>query len=152
MDCYLLESFRGVPNFDTLCNKCMIQPLEYSIGVLLRPTKTLCFTQKNINFIVSGALYTQSDYLDSIPDTGKDFFFSPLCTVQTGSGSHQSSNVTDTGDKAAGTWSYPLTTTQCQGYKCVEFCLHPPNTCSWRGPSAYASFYLCFSRQTLWIV
>jgi hypothetical protein len=37
------------------------------------------------------------------------------------------------GGKAAGAWSWPLTSIKCRGQECLELCLHSPNTSSWRG-------------------
>jgi hypothetical protein len=36
------------------------------------------------------------------------------------------------GGKAAGAWSWPLTSTYCRGQECVELYLHSPRRPSWR--------------------
>jgi hypothetical protein len=51
--------------------------------------------------------------------------FSPLHLVQTGSGAHPASYPMDTGGafpggKAAGAWSWPLTSNQCPGQEYVD--------------------------------
>jgi len=37
------------------------------------------------------------------------------------------------GGKAAGSWSWQLTSIQCRGQECVELHLHSLNTSSWCG-------------------
>jgi hypothetical protein len=37
------------------------------------------------------------------------------------------------GGKAAGVWSWPLTSICCRGQEYVELYLHHPDTSSWRG-------------------
>jgi len=61
--------------------------------------------------------------------------FSLRHCVQTGSGAHPLSSSMGTrgslpGSKAAGTWSWPLTSFRCRGPECVALYLHPPNTSS----------------------
>jgi hypothetical protein len=63
---------------------------------------------------------------------------SPHPRVQTGSGTHPASYSMGTsgsfpGGKAAGAYSWPLTSIQCRGQECVELYCHSPNTPSWRG-------------------
>jgi hypothetical protein len=58
--------------------------------------------------------------------------------VQTESGAHPASYLMGTrgsfpGGKAAGGWSWPLTSTYFRGHECVDIYLHSPNTTSWRG-------------------
>jgi hypothetical protein len=57
---------------------------------------------------------------------------------QIGSGVHLASYPMGTrgsfpGGKAAGAWSWPLTSIKCRGPECMEIYLHSPNTPSWRG-------------------
>jgi len=54
-----------------------------------------------------------------------------LNRVQNGSGAHPASYLRGTrgsfpGNKAAGAWSWPLTSIQCRGQECVERYLHSP--------------------------
>jgi hypothetical protein len=58
--------------------------------------------------------------------------------VQNVSGAHPASYPMGTrgsfpGGKAAGAWSWPLTSILCRGQVCVKLYLHSPNTSSWRG-------------------
>jgi hypothetical protein len=57
--------------------------------------------------------------------------------VQTGSGVRPASHLMDIrgsfpGGKAAGAWSWPLTSIYCRGQEWVDLYLHFPNTPSWR--------------------
>jgi hypothetical protein len=58
--------------------------------------------------------------------------------VQNGSWAHPASYPMGTrgpfpGGKAAGAWTWPLSSTQCWGQGCVGLYLHSPNTPLWRG-------------------
>jgi len=64
--------------------------------------------------------------------------FSVHRRVQKGSGAHPASYPMDTrgsftGGKAAGAWSWPLTSVKCRGQECVEIYFHSPSTPSWCG-------------------
>jgi hypothetical protein len=68
----------------------------------------------------------------------RDGNFSLHHRVQNGSGAHPASYPVDTrgsfsGDKAAGAWSWPLTSICCRVQECMELYLHSSNTPSWRG-------------------
>jgi hypothetical protein len=57
--------------------------------------------------------------------------YSPHHSVQNGSGAHPASYPMGTrgsfpGGKAAGAWSWPLTSIYCRGQECVELYLHSP--------------------------
>jgi len=52
------------------------------------------------------------------------------------SGAHPASYPVGTkgflpGGKAAGVWSWPLTSINCRGQECMQLYLHSPNTPSW---------------------
>jgi hypothetical protein len=57
--------------------------------------------------------------------------FSVHYRVQTGSGANPASYWMDTTGKAAGGWSWPLTSIHCRCQECVELYLHFPTTPSW---------------------
>jgi hypothetical protein len=63
----------------------------------------------------------------SSPGRVKNF----LHAVQTGSGVHRTCPVV-TGGKAAGVWSWPLTSNYCRGQENVDLYIHSPHTSSWR--------------------
>jgi hypothetical protein len=63
--------------------------------------------------------------------------FSLRNRVQNGSGDHPASYPMSTrgflpGDKAAGAWSWPLTSIQYLRQECAELYIRSPNTPSWR--------------------
>jgi hypothetical protein len=84
--------------------------------------------------------------------------------VQTGSGNHPVSypmgiRGSFSRGKAAGTWSWPLTSICCQSQECVELYLHFPNTPSWCGTQLknctgqlYLYLYLLLTFITLLLV
>jgi len=85
--------------------------------------------------------------------------FSHHHRFQTGSGAHPASHPVGTrgsflGSKAAGPWSWPLTSIYCRGHECVEMYLHSPNMPSWLGAQlrhrdkfTFAAPLLLFTRK-----
>jgi hypothetical protein len=61
----------------------------------------------------------------SIPGRGSDGILSLRQRVKTGFGTHPASYAMGTGDKAAGDWSWQLTSIYCRGYEYVELYIHP---------------------------
>jgi hypothetical protein len=82
--------------------------------------------------------YGLDDRGSSVRFLGGSGNFSPHHRVQNGSGTHPASYPMGTrgsflGGKAAGGWSWPLTSFYGRGQECVELYLHSPDMSSWRG-------------------